>query len=105
MDAFASAVQAVLWRMAAFDVEEERFVHFFADAHNARADEYERYGWETAVGESLRNTLPWEYGKKILRIITPAKDALRTTMLGTLVLRSVEGLVPIVQEAILNYGY
>jgi hypothetical protein len=104
MDDLASSVQAVIWRMAAFDIEEGRFGRFFSDEYNARADEYEQYRWETDAGQSLRNTLPWEYGKKLLTLIAPSKDALRVTMFGTLALRSVERLIPIVQEVIENYG-
>jgi len=68
MDDLTFTVHAILWQMAASDLEQQRFCSFFIGEYNSRADEFSRYKWEPPAEESRWNTFPYEYGKRLMNI-------------------------------------
>lgn len=103
MDDLVFSVGALLWQIAAFDVEVNRFEVFFIAEYNQRADEYAAYSWQEVKDSPAANTVGWQHGKKLLQIVTPEKDAFKVAALGNIALRSVERLIPLVQEVIEKY--
>jgi hypothetical protein len=103
MDDLVFSVGALLRQIAAFDAAEDRFALFFATEYNERADEYAGYPWKDAQNDPAANTVGWQHGKKLLKIVTDEKDAFKVAALGNIALRSVERLIPLVQEVIEKY--
>jgi len=58
--------------------------------------------WNPEEKDSPRD-VGWEHGKKLLKIVTPEKDAIKIAALGNIALRSVERLIPLAQEVIETY--
>lgn len=103
MDDLVFAVSAWLWQIAAFDVAGDRFGRFFATEYNQRADEYAEYSWNDVKDGPVANEVGWQYGKKLLKIVAPEKDALKVAALGNIALRSVARQIPLAQEVIEKY--
>lgn len=65
--------------------------------HGSDDGKYHASGWRRCI-EATR-----KYCKKLLKIVTPEKDAIKVAVLGNLALRGVERLIPLVQEVIEKY--
>jgi hypothetical protein len=102
MDDLVYAVGALLCRIAGFDLNEDRFKVFFVTEYNTRMDEFASYPWNREEKDSSRD-VGWEHGKKLLKILTPEKDAFKVAALGNMALRGVERLIPLAQEVIEKY--
>jgi hypothetical protein len=102
MDELVYAVGALLWRIAGFDMDTDRFKVFFVTEYNTRMDEFAAYPWNAEKEGSPRD-VGWEHGKKLLKIVTPEKDAFKVAALGNMALRGVESLIPLVKEVIEKY--
>jgi len=102
MDDLVYAVGALLWRIAGFDLNEDRFKVLFVTEYNTRMDEFASYPWNQEEKDSARD-VGWEHGKKLLKIVTPEKDAFKVAALGNMALRGVERLIPLAQEVIEKY--
>jgi hypothetical protein len=103
MDDLTFTVHAILWQMAASDLEQQRFCLFFIGEYNSRADESSRYKWESPDEESRWNTVPYEYGKRLMNILWRKVDPYRLAGLAAIELDSAAGLVPSVKAVIEKY--
>jgi hypothetical protein len=99
MDALVGSVAHLLWENYASGVDMPRFVEYFIGMYNVRQQEYAGYHAVTfRRGQSSKNTLLWEYGKRMTAIIATDKSATRVLLIGNIAMKYVSGLVPLVRK-------
>ena len=94
-----SSIAEILWRTFAPEVEVGHFAEYFTDIYSARQREYSSYGSPPHGDVSQKNTVLWEYGKRMASLISPAKSVLRVTLIGDLAMEYMSGLIPLVRQA------
>lgn len=103
MDELTFTLHAILWQIAASDIEQQRFCLYFVDEYNVRANEYSRYEWKQLGEESRMNTPPYEYGKKLLKILWGDVDLFRLEAIVAIELRGLRMLIPLAESVIEKY--
>ena len=100
MDDLVANVADILWTNFASTTDLSAFAEYFANIYNERQAEYASYGQGPhQLGDSLKNTLLWEYGKRMAEIISPRKSALRVSLIGNLAMSHATGLIPVIRHA------
>jgi hypothetical protein len=100
MDELVSAAAEILWSSFAPESDAPRFARYFTSIYNARQREYASYSPPPqGKDESQKDTLLWEYGKRMAALLSPARSAFRVLIVGNLAMRYLSGLVPLVREA------
>jgi hypothetical protein len=100
MEDLVYAVGALLWRIAGFDMNDDRFKVFFVTEYNTRMDEYAAYPWDSS-GRAVGH----EHGKKLLKIVAPPEHLFKVTALGAIELEGVRTLIPLAQKVIEKYEH
>lgn len=99
MDQLVESVFETLAVSLADAVDLARFAQYFASSYNARQDEYSKYQESWSRGESAKNTLLWEYGKRIVGLVSARKNDLKIAIVGNLAMQYIYDLMPFVRSA------
>jgi len=99
MDQLVESVFETLALSLADAVDLPRFAEYFASIYNARQDEYSKYQESWSREESAKNTLLWEYGKRMVALVSARTNALKVAIVGNLAVQYICDLMPIVRNA------
>ena len=74
--------------------------HYFVGVYNVRQREYAAYAQDShhQRDKSVKNTLLWEYGKRMLGIISNEKSAVRILLIGNIAMQYISDLMPLVRQ-------